>query len=715
MEKRLLPSYVWTSDPLMFWRERILFLICFIAAVFGPIALVPSLLLSYREGLWIVILVDSLAYMAVVTILIARNASFAVRAMVLCFILYALGVSILFILGPGGAGYIWLFGASVLISTFIGLGAAIWTLVLNTIALLSVGVFIAYGNPEWILHVDNALEKWLVMAANFLLLNAFVTITTAFMLNGLVKALLKEQKISNSLRESEDKFRTIFDKASDGMLIADAITKKFLQGNAAICSMLGYTKEEIESLTINDINPPNDISHVLDEFKKQGKGEKAFAEDLQLLRKDGSIFYADIGSFPVIIGGVPCLVGIFRDITERKQADAEKMKLQTQLIQAQKMEAIGTLAGGIAHDFNNILTAVIGYTELAQMNFEAGSEIKEDLKEVLAASVRAKDLVDQILSFSRQTQKEQVPVQMRLIVKEALKLIRSSLPVTIDIRQSILSQSLVLSDPTQLHQIVMNLCTNAAHAMREKGGILEVVLTDVELDSAFCSTHAEIQPGTYQKLTVSDTGHGISADVMNQIFDPFFTTKPKNEGTGLGLSVVHGIVKDSGGTITVYSEPDLGTTFNLYFPIIKGRAEEKPEEHTILPTGTERILVVDDEKVITDILNKTLSNLGYTVEARTSSLETLALFKAMPDKFDLVITDMTMPQMTGDKLALELLKIRPDLPVILCTGFSQNITKEKAKTMGIKAFLMKPLLIKEMAHTIRKVLDKAKESTQAKR
>ncbi|MBU4130991.1 MAG: response regulator [Proteobacteria bacterium] len=346
------------------------------------------------------------------------------------------------------------------------------------------------------------------------------------------------------------------------------------------------------------------------------------------------------------------------------------------------------------------------------MKLESDSEINYDLKAVLTASERAKNLVKQILAFSRQTKEEKMPIQMGLIAKEALKLLRSSLPTTIGIRQNIQSRSLIMSDPTQLHQIIMNLCTNAAHAMREEGGTLEITLTDVELDSDFASTHLEIQPGTYLNLTVSDTGHGIPPEVMNRIFDPFFTTKPKDEGTGLGLSVVHGIVKDCGGTIMAYSEPDKGTTFQLYFPIIKYKAAEKLGDYEITPTGTERILMVDDEKTIIDINKRILKSLGYTVEARTSSLEALECFKAMPDKFDLVISDVTMPLMTGDLLAQEMMKIRPDLPVILCTGFSKKITREKAETIGIKAFLMKPLLKKEMAHIIRMVLDEAKRPVQ---
>ena len=331
---------------------------------------------------------------------------------------------------------------------------------------------------------------------------------------------------------------------------------------------------------------------------------------------------------------------------------------------------------------------------------------------MLEAADRAKSLVKQILAFSRQVKEEQKPVQISLIVKEVLKFLRASVPTTIDIRENIQSKSLILADPSQIHQVLMNLCTNAAHAMRENGGILEVTLSDVEIDSGSASAHLEIQQGFFIRLTIGDTGHGMTPEVMNRIYDPFFTTKEKGEGTGLGLSVVHGIVKNCGGAITVYSEPDKETTFNLYFPIIESKVEEKPEKYTIIPTGTERILVVDDEKSIIDITQKNLATLGYTVDVRASSLAALELFKTMPDKFDLVITDMTMPQLTGDRLAQELIKIRPGIPVILCTGFSEKITKEKAETMGIKAFLMKPLLKEEMAHTIRRVLDEAKRSNQ---
>ena len=326
LEKRLLPSYVWTSDPLTFWRERILFLVCFIAVVFGPVALVPSLLLAYSEGLWIVILVDSVAYMAAVTILIARNKSFVVRSLVFCFILYALGVCILFILGPVGAGYIWLFGASVLISTFIGLGAAIWTLAFNTIAMLSVGIFITYGNPEWILHVDNALEKWLVMSTNFLLLNAFVTTTTAFLLNGLKTALLMEQKISKSLRESEELFRSYLENAPDGIYMND-LESNFLYGNRKCEEITGYRREELIGKNFLELNllSENSLNKAVQLLQANMEGKPTGPDEIELIGKEGRLIPIEINTSVVQRMGQRIVLAFVRDITNRKQAE-EKLE-----------------------------------------------------------------------------------------------------------------------------------------------------------------------------------------------------------------------------------------------------------------------------------------------------------------------------------------------------------------------------------------------------
>ena len=324
LEKRLLPSYVWTSDPLTFWRERILFLVCFITTVFGPIALVPSLLLAYSEGLWGIILIDSVAYMTAMAILIARKTSFVVRALALCIILYVLGIYILFILGPGGAGYIWLFGASVLTSTFIGLGAAIWTLALNTIVMLSVGIFIAYGSPEWIVHVDNALRKWLVMSTNFLLLNAFVTITTAFLLNGLKTAILKERKISKSLRESEELFRSYLENAPDGVYLSD-LEGTFLYGNRKCEEIIGYRREELVGKNFLELNllPEKNLSKAVQLLQPGIEGQPTGSDEIELIGKEGGLIPVEINTSVVQRKGQRIVLAFVRDITERKRAEEE--------------------------------------------------------------------------------------------------------------------------------------------------------------------------------------------------------------------------------------------------------------------------------------------------------------------------------------------------------------------------------------------------------
>jgi signal transduction histidine kinase len=404
------------------------------------------------------------------------------------------------------------------------------------------------------------------------------------------------------------------------------------------------------------------------------------------------------------------------DITELTQ-------LAAQLRQAQKMEAMGKLASGIAHDFNNILSAVIGYTELAMDGVEKGSLLESNLSEVLKAGGRAKDLVKQILTFTRRTDQALLPVQIMDVFKEALKLLRASLPTTIEIRSKIESDSLVAADSSQIHQVLMNLCTNAAHAMRENGGILEVGLRDVvcEPSNGFPPetkgasqtimgelkiVHPHLKPGRYTELSVSDTGHGITPEVMENIFDPFFTTKRRGEGTGMGLSLVHGIVENHGGSIEVQSDPGKGSIFRIYLPVVEKRQPQTTgTEKSAVPYGNEHVLLVDDEGALADIGKRSLESLGYAVDAKTSSIEALELFKSAPEQFDVVVSDMMMPKISGKKLAEEIARIRPDIPVIICTGFSENVLVKEGDASGIRAVLVKPLMAHELATGIRKVLD----------
>ncbi len=399
---------------------------------------------------------------------------------------------------------------------------------------------------------------------------------------------------------------------------------------------------------------------------------------------------------------------IATNITPRKRSEQEKTDLETQIRTTQKMEAIGTLAGGIAHDFNNILVPIIAYTDMIMSTEDPGSATWQNLQEVYKAANRAKELVKQILTFSREREQETCPVQLVPVVKESLKLLKASLPSTIEVSQRLEGEGVtILADPTQIHQIVMNLCTNAYHAMREQGGIMEVTLSEVEIGAHDDPLDRSLPPGPYLVLSVSDTGPGMDPATMERIFDPYFTTRKHGEGTGLGLAVVLGIVKKYGGDIRVYSEPGQGASFQVYFPVF-GKAEEGLAVilRTPLVVGDERILLVDDESPIAESMQKMLEFHGYHVTAKTSSVEALETFRLAPRDFDLVLTDQTMPHLTGDQLVLEMKKIRPDIPIILCTGFSNTIDEVKARILEIDAFLMKPVLRKELVETIRNVLDK---------
>ncbi len=392
---------------------------------------------------------------------------------------------------------------------------------------------------------------------------------------------------------------------------------------------------------------------------------------------------------------------------ERHLAEPEKKDLEKQHYHAQKMEAIGTLAGGIAHDFNNILGSILLNAELAIDDLPTQSETQYSLNQVVKGCHHAKDLIEQILTFSRDAEFERRPLQIDAIVKETLKMLRAMFPATIEIEQQVQGElKTVMADPTQIQQLVINLCNNAVHAMGAAGGKLMVALSDEVLDTP--PSGSDLQPGPYVKLVVSDMGCGIRPEIRGHIFEPFFTTKRPGEGTGLGLSVVHGIVINHEGSITMESEADKGTTFQVFLPAI-GKAivlttEAEPKQ---LQTGNEKILFVDDEEVVVDASVRILDRLGYNVSSATSSKHALKTFRMQPESFDLVITDMTMPGMTGLELARELIQIRPDIPIILCTGYSQMITPENITAIGIKELIVKPFNRSEIAAVIRKVLEKS--------
>ena len=394
------------------------------------------------------------------------------------------------------------------------------------------------------------------------------------------------------------------------------------------------------------------------------------------------------------------------NLLERKRVEEEKVKFENQLRQAQKMQAIGTLAGGIAHDFNNVLASIVGYTELVVCDISPKSENSFHLQKILKGCHRAKEMIKQILAFSRKVPKKPVFLRISPVIEEALQLLKSSLPANILIKENIRAKSsVILADPTEIHQILMNLCANAAHSMRISGGILEVGLFKLEIGEKEQLFYKSLRPGSYIKLIVKDTGKGMDGKTMERIFEPYFTTKKLGEGTGMGLALVHGIIKSYGGEITVDSTPGMGSTFCIYLPRIKTAVNPQIEERQMVFRGTESILIIDDEEELVYVIKRNLEKAGYKVTAITDSIKAFELFKKKPEKFDLVITDQTMPDMTGIKLAEKILDIRADIPIILCTGYSDTISKEEASIIGFKEFILKPVKIKRLTEIVRNVLD----------
>jgi len=518
---------------------------------------------------------------------------------------------------------------------------------------------------------------------------------------GNIMDITEHKRVAEALQKERDFVENLFNTAQTVILVLDT-EGRIVRFNRYMEGISGYMLAEVRGKDwFSTFLPAEDRTRTRDLFLKAVADIQTRGNVSPIMKKDGG--KCEIEWYDKTLkdreGNVVGLLAVGLDITER-------IKMETRLQQAQKMEAMGNLASGIAHDFNNILFPIVGMSEMLLEDLPSDSHEYENALEILTAGQRGSDLVKQILSFSRQTEHKMIPVRIQRILKEVLKLSHSTIPSNIEITKNIQSDcGLVMADPTQLHQIAMNLITNAYHAVEQTGGKISVLLKETELVSDDLA-NISLEPGRYAVLSVYDTGCGIDPAVMNKIFDPYFTTKEQGKGTGLGLAVVYGIIKKHHGDIKVYSEVGKGTAFNVYIPLIEKSPDaisaEKVESYE---TGTEKVLLVDDEEPVARLEKQMLERLGYRVTSRLSSVDALEAFRANSDAFDLVITDMTMPNMTGDQLARELITIRPDIPVIICTGFSERISQNRAAAMGVKGFLMKPIIKLEMARMVRKVLD----------
>jgi len=588
---------------------------------------------------------------------------------------------------------------------------------------LEKGRFIAFQNDFIEFETDELRQKNIYL---------FIAILLSFFGLILFILFLKQRSLNQRLKISEIKQKQLIAERETRLKALDKAERKLAQAqhigrmgswtqnqiskevswSDALYSLMGYNINEIkpDDQTYFQMVYPDDRAVVENTHQSSiQKGTSGYELEHRIVRNDADAIHTVIMTCEHETdssGKIVESIITVQDITDRK-------KLEENLRQAQRIESVGSLAGGIAHDFNNILYPIVGMSEMLLEDLPAASVEHENAQEIFKAGIRGRDLVKQILTLSRQSTSKFIPVRFQHVLKEVLKLSRATIPANIEIIKDIQSDcGLILADPGQLHQIAMNLMTNAYHAVEQPDGKISVQLAEAEIgDNAL--KHKSIPPGRYAVLSVSDTGCGIGPEVMDKIFEPYFTTKEQGKGTGLGLAVVYGIVKEHNGYIEANSKLGKGTILNVYLPLSQGVTEIQPDEKfSKYETGTERILLVDDEEPVALLEKQMLKRLGYTVSSCTSSLEALEVFRASPDAFDLVVTDMTMPKMTGNQLAKELIPIRPDIPIIICTGFSEHINKERAIAIGIKDFLMKPVVKSEMAEVVRRVLDNVKDETQ---
>ena len=506
---------------------------------------------------------------------------------------------------------------------------------------------------------------------------------------------------TRTLRENERNYREIYNATSDAIFIHDAADGSIVGVNQAMLDMYGYNRQEALALQLGELSqgepPYSDQEAVVMLEKALREGPQVFK--WMARRKDGSLFRVEVSLKASLIGEQQVVLALVRDISGRE-------RLEEQLRQSQKMEAIGTLAGGIAHDFNNILTAILGYTELAQMKVDKESGVLADLQQVEQASLRARELVRQILTFSRKQQQKKEVLQLASVVGEAVNLLRSSIPVTVDIQQNLDSQARVEVDSGQIHQVIMNLCTNGYQSMPERSGTLVISVKDSTVPARGSSPlTVDLEPGKYAVIEIRDNGIGMDEETQNKMFEPYFTTKGVENGTGLGLAVVHGIVKSHQGTITVDSKPGQGTTFRVYLPVSSASLiENKQVAVDVGGRGNQRIMVVDDEESIRNLMEEILCNGGYRVDVFADGTAAWSALSAEPQAWDLLITDLTMPGMTGAELSRKAARIRPGLPIIICTGYNEMLGSAQGQELTTGVSLQKPVTMQELLEAVAEVL-----------
>lgn len=727
------------------WQEKIFTFILKAICIAALPPLIKSDISAVKDQLWVNLAAYNLSYLIWCLLIIVKKIPFKVRAWAGMGVLCSLGILSIFSIGPLGSGLIWLYSTTIFATLVLGMRAGV-SIMLGQSFCLAVCYYLLQTREDfWTRFIVLTPDSWATTSITLVFLNIVSVLAMGRLIKGLALSLEESEKMGaklkdatkklerqisrndetiQSLKESEERWHFALDGAGDGVWDWDVSNDRVFF-SPQWKHIFGYKDEEVReniNLWFDRIMPEDrePFDRVLDQvFNESGSG--AFKTQHRIVCGDKTIKWvlsrgmivqrSEDGTSPVRI------IGTHTDITAMKDLENKQREYESRFQQSYKMEAIGTLAGGIAHDFNNLLFPIIGNAELLRADTDNGdSSTRHCLDQIYQSAIRAKELVQQILTFSRHEETAYRPIIIQPIVKETVKMLRSTIPKHIDIRQVIDPDcQAVNADATQIHQIIMNLVTNAYHAIGNAPGELSIQLSTCQIekpDSAFMS----MAPGKFVCLSVFDTGGGIAPENQKKIFDPFFTSKEKGRGTGMGLAVVHGIVKKMNGGISVYSEPGHGSEFKICLPVAENQQIEAKQDEKMSSAflaGTERILLVDDEKAILSMEKMALEKKGYRVTTQIDPVNALDLFCSTPDEFDLVISDMSMPRMPGHKLAQELLKVRPDIPIIICTGFSENFSLETAVKMGVKDVLHKPVQIKHLLKKIRTLLDNLSSPTIA--